>query len=120
MREKSRMSDSSSRRLPKVPSNPALGELAEETLKLIQPTRTGGREMQMITRPPRKPPLYFGHLVRAIVVHHQVDAEILRDRLLHPVQEAQELLMLPRCKLAITLPVATSRAANKEVVPLRR
>src|SRR5262249_26088215 len=47
-------------------SNAALGEQAEETLDLIQPTSTGGREMQMITGPPRKPPLYFGHLVRAI------------------------------------------------------
>ena len=72
-------------------SNAALGKQAEETLHLIQPTGTGGREMQMITGPPRKPTLYFGHLVRAIVVHHQMDVEVLRDRFLNPFQKAQEL-----------------------------
>jgi hypothetical protein len=47
----------------------------------------------MITGPPGKPPLYFGHLMRAIVVHHQVDVKVLRNRLVNPFQEAQELLM---------------------------
>jgi hypothetical protein len=47
-------------------SNAALGEQAEETLDLIQPTGTGGCEMQMITGPPRKPPLYFGHLLERV------------------------------------------------------
>ena len=68
-------------------SNAALGEQAEETLDLIQPTSTGGCEMQMITRPPRKPPLYFGHLVRPIVVYHQMDVEVLPDRFLNPFQK---------------------------------
>jgi hypothetical protein len=60
-------------------------------------------------------------LVGAGVVHDQVHVQILRNRLLDLAQEAQELLVPAACGLhwVSASPAATSRAANKVVVPLR-
>ena len=67
--------------------NPPVCEQAEEAFNLIQPTRAGWREMQVITWAAGKPALNFGHLVRAVIVHHQMNIEVLRDGFVDPLQE---------------------------------
>src|SRR5918911_3577175 len=73
--------------------NPPIREQAKEALYLIQPTRASRREVQMIPRSTGKPALNFGHLVGPVVIHHQMNIEVLRDGLVDTLQEAQKLLM---------------------------
>jgi len=75
------------------PPNPPVCEQAKEAFNLIQPTRAGWREVQVITRTTGKPALNFGHLVRAVIVHHQMNIEALRDGFVDPLQEPQKFLM---------------------------
>ena len=73
--------------------NPAVCEQAKKAFHLIQPTRAGWCDVQVITRATGKPALNFGHLVRAVIVHHQMNIEVLRDGFIDPLQEPQEFLM---------------------------
>ena len=65
----------------------------KQSLDQIQPTSTGRREVDMITRMAREPSLYLTHLVRAIVVHYQVNLETAGEIGVDIVEKPQEFLM---------------------------
>ena len=62
-------------------------EQAKEAFNLVEPTGAGGSEVHMLARAARKPALYFGHLVSAVVIHDQVNVELLGNRFVDPFQE---------------------------------
>ena len=76
--------DVSERASPKSP----LGDESEPAFHLIEPRRIGGRVMQMIAWPFRQPGFYLRAFMRGIVVHHQVDIQVLRDVLVDVPQKA--------------------------------
>src|SRR5262249_60451001 len=55
------------------PPQPPLRQLREEPLHLVQPRRAGRREMHHVARVPLPPPFDPRRLVRAVVVHDQVN-----------------------------------------------
>ena len=59
----------------------------KEAFDLVQPTGAGGSEVHMVARAARKPALHLGHLVRAVVIHDQVNVELLGNRFVDPFQE---------------------------------
>ena len=65
--------------------------------------------MNMLVRPPGQPGLDRRGLVGGVVVHDDVDVQIVRHAGIDQLKEVEEL----------PGPVATSRAAKSEVVPLR-
>ena len=71
----------------------SVGKQTKEAFDLVQPTGAGGSEVHMVAGAARKPALYFGHLVSAIVIHHQVDVEWFGNRFVDSFQETQQLLM---------------------------
>ena len=96
------------------------GQLAEPSLNQIQPTRTGGHEMANEARMAFQPSPDVGMLVRAVVVHDQMQRDLSGELLVQPPEKAQELLVpMPLMALSDHRPLKTSRAANKVVVPLR-
>ena len=74
--------------------------------------------MRMETWMASQPGIDRGGLVRAVVIHHQMDVQLGRHVGLDGAQELQEFAaaMTPR-HLATTLPVAMSSAANSVVAP---
>ena len=90
----------------------------EPDFDLVEPGCTRRREVEMDVRMPLEPAVVAG-LVGVEVVEHDVNGGIRPggNDVVHEVEE----LDAPRRVLcaAVTLPVATSKAANKVVVPLR-
>ena len=70
---------------------------------------------------PLHPSIDFGVLVGAVVVQDQMDLQPVGDLAVDGVEELDELgVAVPRQALAdARVPVSTSRAANRVVVPLR-
>lgn len=50
----------------------SLGHFSEEPLDQIQPAPTGRCEVNVVARVTRQLTANLGHLVRAVVVHHQM------------------------------------------------
>jgi hypothetical protein len=97
-----------------------LGDLGEPPLHQVEPTRPGGREVQVIAGPLRQPAPDQLSLVGSVVVEDEMNGEGGRDRGVNPVEELPELAgPVPRVTLGSTAPVRTSRAAKSEVVPCR-
>src|SRR5262249_47880012 len=74
-------------------ANTALGQLRKESLYQVQPTSTGRREVNVVTRMPRQPPSNFIDLMRAIVVHHQMNIHACWKIPFDLVEKPKELLM---------------------------
>ena len=76
--------------------------------------------MQVETLVPLQPGLHVGVLVGGVVVQDQMDLEVARDLGVDGLEERQELLVAVsgrHCPMIV--PVSTSNAANKAVVPWR-
>lgn len=71
----------------------AIREKSEEAFHLVEPTRAGGCEMQVIARPPHKPALDLWHFVGAIVIQHKMDVEGFGNGGIDAFQKSQKLLM---------------------------
>jgi hypothetical protein len=70
----------------------SVGKQTKEAFDLVQPTGAAGSEVHMVAGAARKPALYFGHLVSAIVIH-QVNVEWFGNRFVDSFQETRQLLM---------------------------
>lgn len=81
-------------------ANCLVGEQCEEALDLVEPGAVGRDEMEMPVRPARQPGFHARMLVRAVVVHDEMNIHACRDLGLDPAQEGQELLM-PVTRLAV-------------------
>ena len=101
----------------------SLNRLAVEDRKpclhLVHPTRAGGGEMELEARVVGQPLLHDGVLVGAVVIEHEVNLDVgvaLGDHL----ENARNSWW--RCRAytrPVTVPVATSKAANRVAVPWR-
>ena len=69
----------------------ALTEQAKPTFNQIEPRAGSGREVKMEARVARKPSLYRRRLVRAVIVHDQMDVQCRWHALIDGAQELQEL-----------------------------
>lgn len=97
-----------------------LSQVGKEPLDLIDPGCRGWREVEMPAGMSREPPADCRGFVGCVVVQHQVDVKIAGDVALDLAQELEELAAaMAREAFADYLPVATSRAANKDSVPCR-
>ena len=70
-----------------------LGEFGEPTLNEVEPTRTGGDEVQHKPRMPSQPTLNARVPVSAIVIEDQVQGLFGRKLGVEPLEKLQELLM---------------------------
>ena len=101
-------------------ANHSLRDQGKESLDLIQPRTTGGREMKMEAAPffGLEPPLYLSTFVRAVVVHDQVDLLIPGKLAFQVIQKTNELAAaVPLLTGADHLSVEKLKAANRVVVP---
>src|SRR6266571_4223743 len=80
--------------------NASLRDLGKEALHLIEPTRTCGSKVQVITRMPDKPALHLGRLVRPIVIHHDVHGRSRGQLAIDHFQELEKLLRAMALALA--------------------
>ena len=59
----------------------------EPAFDLIEPRRTGWREMDVIVGPRRQPLLHRGVFMRSVVVEPEMDLQTGIDHLIDPIQE---------------------------------
>ena len=98
-----------------------LGQQSEPPFDEIQPRGTGRREVEVEPRVTRQPATHPRGFVRAVVVEDQVHVQVGRDGAVNRLEELEKLLTpMPPMALADDLAVATSSAANNDVVPCRR
>src|SRR3974377_635111 len=69
-----------------------LAEQTEPALNQIEPGARGRSEVQMKARMACKPPLHGRRFVGAVVVHDQMNIELLRHALVNGAQKLQELM----------------------------
>lgn len=107
-------------RAKRAAADSTIGDECKEAFDEVEPRTVGWHEVQMPTGTRGQPSLDLGVLVRAVVVHNEVNVEIRRHRGFDRAQEAEKFLMPWRgLHSANTWPVSTSNAANKVVVPCR-
>src|SRR5262249_46517753 len=70
--------------------NPLRGDRREEALDLVEPTRTGWREMDVIPRMPDKPARHLWRFMRAGVVHDHVHLAVGREGGVHVVEKLEQ------------------------------
>ena len=94
-------------------------QAGEETLDQIDPGTAGRREMAPEPRVTEQPLFHLRGLVGTVVVEDQVDPQIGGNDPVDVPQEADEVDAAVAWRLSspMTLPVATSKAANSVVVP---
>ena len=101
-------------------SQPVLRDVAEEAFHHVEPGGRGRRKAHMKSPVFLQPALHLFMFVRRVVIADQIDFLVGSNGLIDHAQELQPLLMtvflLAQAK---TSPLATSRAANRVVVPLR-
>src|SRR3954447_9203620 len=73
--------------------NAFAGDLGKPAFDLVEPRRTGGREVQMIARPPCQPLLHLWMFVGPVATEHQVDVQSRINGLINATEEAQKLLV---------------------------
>src|SRR3954468_4214354 len=73
--------------------NAFAGDLGEPAFDLVEPRRTGGREVQTIARARGQPLLHLWMLVGSVIIEHQVDVQSGINGLVNATEEAQELLV---------------------------
>ena len=96
------------------------GKQGEPAFHLLQPGGAGGREMQMEAGPLGQPSADPRGLVGGVVVHDEMDVQVLRHGCFNGVEEIAELHGA-MAALALTnhLAALDVQAANREVVPQR-
>src|SRR4051794_32239032 len=72
-------------------ANLFFSERGEPALDLVEPRSRGWCEMHMEPRVTGKPIADGGGLVRTVVIHHQVNVQVIRNRCLDRAQEFQKL-----------------------------
>ena len=88
------MADSNSRTLAKVPRRMRRSvSKPKKRSTWFNQLALGGSEVHVVAGMTRKPALHFGHLVSSVVVHHQMNVELLGNIFLNALQETQEFLM---------------------------
>ena len=70
-----------------------LGEEGKPAFHLIKPGGIGRREVDVEARPCRQPGPHLGVFVCGVVVHDDVDVELIGHVSVDMLEEAQELLM---------------------------
>src|SRR5262249_4880856 len=63
------------------------------TFHQVQPTATGGSEVDVIARVARPPRSYLRHLVGSVVIHHQTDVKAAGQIRFDVLEKSQKLLM---------------------------
>ena len=98
-----------------------LGDVAEEALDHVQPRGAGGREVHDEARMLGQPGLHVGVGVRGVVVHDQMQLQVLGRLAVDQPQELQPLLVpVPRLGTwRSRVPSSVFSAANSVVVPWR-
>ena len=98
------------------------GEFGEPALDLIGPRGRCWCEAHIIVRLPRQLGFDHARFVSGVIVQDDMDIETLRNARVDLLQEVQELLsaMALVAHLPITEPEAISRAANSDVVYIRK
>jgi hypothetical protein len=96
-----------------------VGDLAEEPFDEVEPAGAGRGEVQMEPRVAQQPSLHGRRLVGGVVVQDQVHLQVVGDGALIRRRKLRNSWWRWRCTEPITLPVATSNAANKLVTPAR-
>ena len=71
-------------------SNSAMRYLGEEAFDGVQPRRAGRREMNRISRMFCKPCFHHRMFMRRVVVHDEMNIEVLGNRTIDVVQELDE------------------------------
>ncbi len=103
-----------------APAKLLVGEDGEPALHLVDPRRVGGREVQVEAWVAQQPAMDERRLVSAVIVQDEVHVQVGWHLRMDAVQELAELgRAMAGWSSPITLPVATSKAANSEVVPWR-
>ena len=74
-----------------VAFDPPLADLAEEPLHQVEPGGRGRREVHVVARPRGEPCAHLFGLVRAVVVHDQMDVLIRRHGRVNRLQKLQKL-----------------------------
>jgi len=74
-------------------TNAALRDLGEQSFDEVQPTRACRREVDVITRVSCQPCSHLFHLVRTVVVQHQVDVQATGEVRIDVIEKPQKLLM---------------------------
>ena len=93
---------------------------ANQRFDLIEPGRTGGGEMDVITRSCCQPLLNFQVFVGSVVIQNQMDFQARLHGLVDPVEKPQELPMpVPGLAYPDHSPSSTFSAANTVVVRWR-
>src|SRR5215469_15864875 len=80
----------SNRRVASAP-HASFGHFRKQSFHQIQPTGTGGREMDVIAGMAQQPSSHLLDLVGSVVVHYQVDFKT--ETCINVLEEAQKLLM---------------------------
>lgn len=95
-------------------------ELGEPPFDGIEPRRTGGREVKVHPRMLCKPFIDLARLVRAQVVQNDMKVLVLGDLFSTDFMKPRNSWDLHDCPIfPITRPLSTSKAANRQAVPLR-
>src|ERR1700676_4170104 len=76
-----------------TPANSLAGQFAEPSLDQIQPAGTGRHEMANKAGMAFQPGLHVGMLVRAVVVHDEMQRHLAGKLLVQPPEEPDELLV---------------------------
>src|SRR6266851_9095624 len=77
----------------RIPPDRLLGDQSEPALHLIEPTRVGGRVVDVEAATAREPSLDPGMFLSGVVVGDQMHREFGGNLVLEMVEEADELLM---------------------------
>jgi hypothetical protein len=101
-------------------TNGLLCNETEPAFDLVEPRGVCRCVVDLEARPLGKPCAHFGMLVGSVVVDDQVHSQMGGNGTVNALQKGQKLLVaVPGLQSVNTVPVATSRAANKVVVPWR-
>ena len=79
-----------------APPDTSFGNVPEEPLNEVDPRRRSRREVQVEPWVPGQPVLYFGMLVRRIVVHDQMHCQGPVGSSVNCLQELEELVVPSR------------------------
>ena len=74
-------------------SDASFGHLPEQSFHQVEPTSTGGREVNVVPRVPRQPVAHLSYLVRAVVVHYQMHFKAAGKVAFDLIEKPKELLM---------------------------
>ena len=76
-----------------TPANGLLGNEVEPDFHLVEPGSIGGGEMEMIAGSGRDPASHFGVLMRAVIVHDEMDVQMDWNTGLDLLEKLEKLLM---------------------------